>query len=224
MRKRTAAVIRVVTLEDRGLLRLHGELMEAAFPGLHTVSVCSRTSPGAYAVRRQRPPAVPKILEIARKLRGVDALVVSCCGDPAVEELRLELDIPVIGAGAAVCAVAGVLGRHPGVLGIMEEVPKPYQRMLGESLIHLGRPEHITCTLDLMTGAGREAVIRKALELKAHGADCLALACTGMSTIRIAEDLRRACGIPGGGPGDGRGAVCLLRHREKCVITERNRR
>ena len=48
----------------------------------------------------------------------------------------------------------------------MEEVPRPYRAMLGESLIHLGRPEHVTCTLDLMTGAGREAVIRKALELK----------------------------------------------------------
>ena len=196
MSGKTVAVIRVVTLEDPGLLRLHGELMEAAFPGLHTVSVCIPDQPRGVCSPETEAAAVPKILEIARKLRGVDALVVSCCGDPAVEELRLELDIPVIGAGAAVCAVAGVLGRHPGVLGIMEEVPKPYQRMLGESLIHLGRPEHITCTLDLLTGAGREAVIRKALELKAHGADCLALACTGMSTIRIAEDLRRACGIP----------------------------
>ena len=100
MRERTAAVIRVVTLEDPGLLRLHGELMEAAFPGLHTVSVCIPDQPRGVCSPETEAAAVPKILEIARKLRGVDALVVSCCGDPAVEELRRELDIPVIGAGA----------------------------------------------------------------------------------------------------------------------------
>ena len=90
MRERTAAVIRVVTLEDPGLLRLHGELMEAAFPGLHTVSVCIPDQPRGVCSPETEAAAVPKILEIARKLRGVDALVVSCCGDPAVEELRRE--------------------------------------------------------------------------------------------------------------------------------------
>ena len=50
--------------------------------------------------------------------------------------------------------------------------------------------------LDLMIGAGRESVLRKARELKAQGANCIALACTGMSTIRIAREIENSCGIP----------------------------
>ena len=78
----------------------------------------------------------------------------------------------------------------------MEEVPKPYRRMLGESLIHLGRPEHITCTLDLMTPEGREQVLLSGRKLKEKGAEVIALACTGLATIGIARELEEATGLP----------------------------
>jgi len=128
--------------------------------------------------------------------QDADAIVISCCDDPAVEELREMLSVPVIGAGTAVSAVARGLGKRVGIIGITEYVPEPYRRILGDDLIDLGRPEGVTCTLDLMIGAGRESVLRKARELKAQGANCIALACTGMSTIRIAREIENSCGIP----------------------------
>ena len=88
------------------------------------------------------------------------------------------------------------MGKRVGIIGITEYVPEPYRRILGDDLIDLGRPEGVTCTLDLMIGAGRESVLRKARELKAQGANCIALACTGMSTIRIAREIENSCGIP----------------------------
>lgn len=93
-------------------------------------------------------------------------------------------------------AVARSLGKRVGIIGITEYVPEPYRRILGDDLIDLGRPEGVTCTLDLMIGAGRESVLRKARELKAQGANCIALACTGMSTIWIAREIENSCGIP----------------------------
>ena len=196
MRGREILVIRVVTMEDPNLLQMHGRLIEQYFPMLHTVSRCIAEQPTGVCSPETKALAVPKILEIARASRDVDAVVISCCDDPAVEELRKELKVPVIGAGSSVCAVARSIGKQIGVLGITEYVPETYRQMLGEGYIHLGRPEHVTCTLDLMTGEGREAVIRKALELKAFGADCIALACTGMSTIQITRTLQEACGLP----------------------------
>ena len=172
MVRKNIVVIRVVTLEDQTLLRMHGDLIEAYYPALRTDSYCI----GEH--------------------QDADAIVISCCDDPAVEELREMLSVPVIGAGTAVSAVARSLGKRVGIIGITEYVPEPYRRILGDDLIDLGRPEGVTCTLDLMIGAGRESVLRKARELKAQGANCIALACTGMSTIRIAREIENSCGIP----------------------------
>lgn len=196
MKQKRIVVIRVVTLEDRELLELHGKLIESYFPMLHTDSFCIADQPRGVCDPETTALAVPKIIALASTHQDADAIVVSCCGDPAVDELREALSVPVIGAGSSVSAAARGLGKRTGVLGITEEVPLPYRSILGNSLIDLGRPEGISCTLDLMTQAGRESVLRKARELKAAGADCIALACTGMSTIRIAREIERDCGLP----------------------------
>ena len=196
MGRKEVVVIRVVTLEDQALLQMHGCLIEQYYPQLHTVSYCIEDQPRGVCDPETKALAVPKIMEVARAHQGADAIVISCCDDPAVQELRRELTVPVIGAGSSVCAVARSLGKRAGVIGIMEDVPECYQEILGKDLIHLGRPDHVTCTLDLMTDEGRESVIRKAEELKACGADCIALACTGMSTIQIAPVIQKTCGLP----------------------------
>ena len=196
MEKKEVLVIRVVTMEDPELLQMHGRLIEQYFPMLHTASVCIPDQPTGICSQETKALAVPKILETARAHRGADAVVVSCCDDPAVEELRRELDVPVVGAGSSVCAVARSIGKRAGVIGITAYVPDVYRQILGDGLLWLGRPEHVTCTLDLMTDAGRDAVIRQALALKEQGAECIALACTGMSTIRITRTLQEVCGLP----------------------------
>ena len=196
MVRKNIVVIRVVTLEDQTLLRMHGDLIEAYYPALRTDSYCIGEQPRGVCDLKTKTLAVPKIIALAKKHQDADAIVISCCDDPAVEELREMLSVPVIGAGTAVSAVARGLGKRVGIIGITEYVPEPYRRILGDDLIDLGRPEGVTCTLDLMIGAGRESVLRKARELKAQGANCIALACTGMSTIRVAREIENSCGIP----------------------------
>lgn len=189
-------VIRVVTLKDRSLLEMHGKLLEAYYPMLHTASYCIEDQPQGVCDRETKAMAVPKIIALAKQHLHADAIVISCCDDPAVEELKKELSVPVIGAGSAVCAAARCVGKRAGIIGITAYIPEPYQRILGDDLIDLGRPDGVSCTLDLMTDAGRESVLRKAQELKDSGADCIALACTGMSTIGISRDIEKRCGIP----------------------------
>lgn len=103
----TAGVIRVLTTQDPELLAAHGRILEQEY-GLSTVNRCIPDQPkGIYDDESERI-AIPKIIRLARELasEGVDAIVVSCAADPAVADLRSELQIPVIGAGSALAAVA----------------------------------------------------------------------------------------------------------------------
>ena len=165
MVRKNIVVIRVVTLEDQTLLRMHGDLIEAYYPALRTDSYCIGEQPRGVCDLKTKTLAVPKIIALAKKHQDADAIVISCCDDPAVEELREMLSVPVIGAGTAVSAVARSLGKRVGIIGITEYVPEPYRRILGDDLTDLG-------------------------------ANCIALACTGMSTIRIAREIENSCGIP----------------------------
>ena len=175
-------VIRVITLPDQAQAEIHGRLMEQYVPALKTFTVCIPDQPEGIHSLELKVQAVPKIIKAARAFEDADAVE--------------ELDIPVIGAGSSVAAMAGRYGAHPGILGITDYAPEPYARIFGDRLINLGTPEGVNGTLDLMTDKGRESVIRKALELRAAGASSIALSCTGMSTIGISDLLMRKCGIP----------------------------
>ena len=196
MEKKEVAVIRVITSADSELIAEHGRLIERYYPMLHTTTYCIEDQPYGICSQELKAQAIPKIIRLARTVQNADAVVISCCDDPAVKELRKELSVPVIGAGSSVCALARTYGERTGVIGITEYAPEPYKELLGERLINLGCPENVGCTLDLLSEAGRQGVLRQALELKKQGADSIALACTGMSTIGIAGELERACDIP----------------------------
>ena len=189
-------VIRVITLPDQNQAEIHGRLMEQYVPALKTYTVCIPDQPEGIHSLELKAAAVPKIIEAAKAFADMDAVVISCADDPAVDDLREQLDIPVIGAGSSVAAMASRYGDRPGILGITDYAPEPYDRIFGNRLINLGTPEGVKGTLDLMTDKGRESVIRKALELKAAGASSIALACTGMSTIGISDLLMKKCAIP----------------------------
>lgn len=140
--------------------------------------------------------AVPKIISLAQKLeKDVDAIVISCAGDPAVKELKEKLSVPVIGAGESTAFLANKYGKNYGVLGITDSPPKAYVSAFN-NIIGDCRPEGINCTLDLQKEEGKSKVIKKALELKNLGANVIALACTGMSTIGISSELEKVCKIP----------------------------
>lgn len=195
-RRWKAGLIRVVTLEDDSLAGMHGEIIMNKFPCLQIETKCIPDQYEGIHSPETKESAIPKIIELAKTFKDIKVLIISCADDPAVPELEKQLDIPVIGAGSSTAALASRYGRHAGILGITEYAPAPYEYIFGNDLINLGKPEGVNNTLDLMTDSGRESVVRLALQLRDAGADSIALACTGMSTIRIAGLLSEKTGLP----------------------------
>jgi Asp/Glu/hydantoin racemase len=61
--------------------------------------------------------------------------------------------------------------------------------VLGPALHGFIQPDGVRTTLDFLTPAGRQAALAAASRLKAGGAECIALACTGLSTIGLAGEI-----------------------------------
>ena len=208
-RRKRVGLIRVLTTTDATLLNLHGDMVMRAFPGFEVFSACIPDQPEGIHDDATEELAVPKVLALARKMEddGMEAVIVSCAGDPAVEQASTVLKIPVIGAGRAVASMAMAFGLPVGVLGITETVPPAMRRMLGGHMVADAVPSGVVSTLDLMTPRGMAATIDAGHVLKARGAKVLALACTGLATIGAADRLREALAMPVIDPVSAEGAV-----------------
>lgn len=197
MEKYRIGLIRVATTEDPDLLALHGRLLESYFPCFQVTSRCIPDQHEGIHDDGSMARALPKILALASKeFSGMDAIVVSCAGDPAVRELRKELSIPVIGAGESAAAAAARCGEKIAVIGITDEAPEAYLRILGGSMIHYGRPEGVATVRDLMTEEGRKNALGLARYQKSLGAEAIAIACTGMANIHVQEEMEAETGLP----------------------------
>ena len=191
-----AGLIRVITIPDAEVAGIHGRLIMEKFPTMTVETKCISGYPeGLYSIELKNA-AIPQIVEVAQSFKDIDVLIVSCAEDPAVPEIKNAVDIPVIGAGSSVAAIARRFGSKVGVLGITDHVPQPYLEILGKDLIDLGRPEGVVTTLDLMKESGVKAVEKLAMMLKDAGAGAIALACTGMSTAGVAKSLAKKTGLP----------------------------
>lgn len=184
-------VIRVVTLQDSKLLAEHGNIIKQKY-GLETISRSIPNQPYGIHDDETERLAVPKIVALGEQLakEGVDVVVISCAADPAVAELRERLAIPVIGAGSAAALVARGLGLKIGVLGITDSAPAVVEDTLGDLLVGYAQPEGVTNTTDLLTPEGRRKAIEAAGSLLERGAGAILFACTGYSTIGLADVLR----------------------------------
>jgi len=193
----TVGVIRVITISDAEKLALHGRIIERAIPQIKTVSRCIEDQPLGIYDEESKRIAIPKIVRLALRMveeDKVDGIVVSCAEDPGVDEVRRRVKVPVVGAGSATAAVALAIGNRVGVLGITDEPPSPFIRILGSKLVGYARPKGVKTTLDIEKNI--DAVIFAAEQLKNMGAEVIALACTGYSTAGIAPLLQEKIGIP----------------------------
>lgn len=190
-------VIRVISIEDYEKLSLHGRIIERAFPQVKTVNKCIKNQPqGIYDEATERE-AIPKILSLAEemvKVDGVDGILISCAGDPGLEEVRRRVSVPVVGAGSATASIALTISDRVGVLGITDEAPKPYLRILGSHMVGYAKPYGVKTTLDISKDLN--AVISAAEYLKNLGAGVIALACTGYSTLGLAPMIQEQVGVP----------------------------
>lgn len=141
---------------------------------------------------------IPKIQKLAKEFEelGADGVILSCCGDPGLDLIRKELSVPLVGAGESTALMALRYGERVYTLGIIEDAPENYKKVLKERLIDNAVPDGVHCTLDLQGEKGWNAVCKKAKSLKENGADVIALACTGMASIGIAPKLEAVTGIP----------------------------
>ncbi len=142
--------------------------------------------------------AVPKIVEVGRQLvhEGAKLVIVSCAADPALRELRDLLAVPVVGAGSAGAALALASADRIGVLGITHVVPVCVTEVLGTRIVADRVPEGVSSTVDLMRPAARERALVAADEMKAAGAQAILFACTGLTTIGLADEVTARTGLP----------------------------
>jgi len=187
-------LIRVLTTSDPDMLNKHGSIIEQVFPGLEVVSRCIPDHLDGVHDEETERTAVPLVVELAEQFEreGFEAVIVSCAGDPGVEEARQKLKIPVVGAGQAAALLAIGIGQRIGVLGITEEVPRRMRSILGDSLVISTRPSAVRTTLDLLNEEGKASMLEAARYIKAKDADTIVLACTGFSTIGAANEIKAA--------------------------------
>ena len=142
--------------------------------------------------------SIPKVVALAEEMyrEGFDAVIVSCAGDPGVEEARKLLPIPVVGAGRVWPHFRCSSAKGLQFLVFWMPLPRPIGGCLGIRSCPAKKGQGIQSTLDLMTEEGFAKTVEKGREQKAAGADVIALSCTGMSTIGIAPSLEEALGIP----------------------------
>ncbi|GAX91743.1 aspartate/glutamate racemase family protein [Effusibacillus lacus] len=185
-------VIRVFTTGDPEILNQHGRIITKHY-GIQTMNKCIPDQPLGIFNDETEEIAIPKIVELGKELErnGSQVLVISCAADPGIKELRQAVAIPVIGAGSSAALAALAIGEPVGVLGISDSVPKVVENLLGDLMIGYARPEGVTNTTDLLTPSGREKGVQAARLLMEQGAKAIVFACTGFSTIGLADVLRK---------------------------------
>jgi allantoin racemase len=190
-------LIRVFTTDVSDILEQHGRKITELY-GVPVISRCIPDQPrGIYDDETERA-AEPKIVELGKSMEkdGCQLLVISCAADPAIDQLRKHVSIPVIGAGNSASLMALSMGQPVGVMGITDSAPAVVERLLCDLMIRYMRPEGVTNTTDLMTAAGREKALETARHLLEQGAKVIVFACTGFSTINLADVIRKELQVP----------------------------
>jgi len=89
-------IIRVLTSEGK-VLSEHGELMRD-FLSIDSETKCIMDQPKGIYNAQTEQEAIPKIVELAREMEKngkYKALTISCAADPALQEVKQAVSIPV---------------------------------------------------------------------------------------------------------------------------------
>ncbi len=204
----TIGLIRVITLDNPADIDLHGRIIESRYPGLQIESRCIPDQPEGVHSPALEALAAPKVEALARSFKDKDMILISCADDPGIERARAAVrNVPITGAGECTAALAARYGRSIAVIGITDQAPKAFRRMLvpetkphaqtaSAALLGNFRPDGVHSTLDLQTPEGRRSCLAAAKHVRDLGADVIALGCTGMATIGIAREMEAETGIP----------------------------
>jgi Asp/Glu/hydantoin racemase len=196
-RRYRVGLVRVVTLKDEEVLNKHGKVLMELFTELEVVSKCIEDQPYGIYNKESEEIAKPKILRLIKQFEsnGFEAVIVSCAADPAVEEARKIVKIPVIGAGSAVASLALAYSKRVGVLNLSGSTPEVIERILGPHLVAETAPKGVRNTLDLLTNWGQNEAVEAINKLLSKGVDVIILGCTGYTTIEFAKKIKQLMNI-----------------------------
>lgn len=180
-------IIRVLTTEDESVLKEHGRLMKEE-SSVDSLTRCIPDQPFGIYDAVTEAQAAPKIVELARTLEAderIAAISISCAADPALEEVRQAVSLPVIGAGVSGAYAARMISSSVAVLGITEAVPDQMRVALGPALHSVRFHPLFRKATDLHADGARKALLECAQDAEEEGATAILFACTGFSTIHL---------------------------------------
>lgn len=197
--KPTIGIIRVITTENTEFLKTHARLISEYIqsPNVRFVTDCIKGFPDGISNRVEEKRAIPFVKETGIHLvdeAGVDSLLISCAADPGVQELKQEVGVPVIGAGSAAAFFSLMLGTRVCVLGIDDQAPQVVEDILKERLVGYVKPSTVRTTHDIQTHLDEYINLSRGM-VTDKKADVVLLACTGLSTARIASVLEETLGV-----------------------------
>ncbi len=177
----------------------------AALPeGADVQALTASRGVAAIETAAESVTAAAEVLELVRSSSGsdsvVDAYLIACFGDPAVDAARELTDAPVVGIGEAAYRATGMLARRfavittlpRGVPDIEAQMDKLGVRDACVGVLSLGIPvaeqgAEFDDTNEAIVAAGRRAVVDL-------GAEALILACGGMAQVEAV--VRERVGVP----------------------------
>ncbi len=162
--------------------------------------------------------AAPEILQMGldAEKQGYDAVILYCFSDPAIDALREQLSIPVIGGAQAGMLSALYVSRHASVL-LADKKRIPEKKIF---LRHMGIDAERISGVDAIDFGGKsiwgnreqalQELIVKGKEMKEAGAECVVLGC--LSFLGLAGSLSDALDMPVIDP-----AICAVTTAEMVV-------
>ncbi|WP_339184028.1 aspartate/glutamate racemase family protein [Oceanobacillus sp. FSL W7-1293] len=191
-------IIRVLSTDNENILMEHGTRMKELYQ-IASKTKCIGEQPNGIYDNESEAAAIPKIVSLAKELsqeRDIDAITISCAADPALDEARLETDIPIIGAGVSGAHAARMVGSKVGIIGITQEAPIRMKEELGSRFHAYTSSPKLSKTTDLFKENAKQELLTLVHEQIESGADVILFACTGFSTIRLKNYLQKRVKIP----------------------------
>lgn len=191
-------IIRVLTTSDKDILFEHSRQMKERF-NIQAKSACIPDQPNGVYDMESEKIAVTKIVHLAKEMaedEDIHAVTISCASDPAIEQVRKEINLPVFGAGECGAYAASIVGNRVGVIGIKEAPPLPVKRALGDKFFSYSYSRNRRKTTDLLMDGAKEDLRSVVEELVDQGADVILFACTGFSTIGLKDYLVQSIQVP----------------------------
>lgn len=197
MKEFSIGLVRVLTRPWEYFAGMDG-FLEKLWPGVGFQSEILEGQPSGVHDAATFASAGPKVVRACQVLqeRGMDAVIVNCAMDPGVDEAVELCRVPVYGAGSSAACLARATSRPVGVLGLVGEIPACMERILSGRIIASTCPERVENVLDLWSEKGKAATVEAAGKLVSAGAGVIVLACTGMTPMGVAQELRQTTGLP----------------------------